>query len=165
MDKSYAILLLSWAISSAFCFYCFHESLLSTIFHEKAHVVIDSLENMAEFAMEGKLKEFYALKGESCEQYINERSDFIATTLKPKMKIIDVEEDEKDEWEQGVFPLLSSGEYVLVSDDSYLDYYFTTKLSKYPNIYRGSQEIMALPYFIALSENVPVSARTNIDKT
>ena len=164
LDRIYAILLIFWVMSCTFFYYCFHESLLSTIFHEKPHILIDSLEDMAEFAMEGKLIEFYALKGESCEHYINNRTDVLGNTLKAKMKVIDIEEDMKESWERDVFPKLSTGEYVLVSDNSFLDYYFTTKLSDYPNFYRGSEEIMALPYFIPLSKNVPDNAKQNMDK-
>ncbi len=79
------------------------------------------------------------------------------------MKVIDVEEDEMDKWELEVFPKLASGAYALVSDNAYLDYYYITKLAKYPNLYRAKHNFMALPYFIAMSQRVTPEFKNHVD--
>ena len=164
MNKKYSFTLMGWLILTMFCFFCFHEELLSSILHEKPHVQIDSIDDMAQFALDGRLKQFYVLKGESCEDYINDRTDLLGKTLKPKMHVLNVDENEKDKWENDTFPELSTGEYVLVSDNSFLDYYYTTKLSVYPNIYRGKQDFLDSPYFLPLSRFVSYEVKLRFNR-
>ena len=79
------------------------------------------------------------------------------------MTIIDIQEENKVQWENELFPKLSTGEYALISDNAFLDYYYTTKLLKYPNLYRGRQELLSMPYFMALSDRMSADLRININ--
>ena len=162
MERRYAILMGLWLFMTFFIYYCFHESLLTSILYETPEVVIDSVEEMAEFAIEDKLKKFYVLKGESAEGYIRGRDD-LRSALLPLMQVVDIDEENGKLWDSTNYPLFATGEYAIISDDAYLDYKYVTKLSNYSSLYRGKEEIMSMPYFIALSENVSAQMRDDIN--
>ena len=164
MGRNYAFLMGLWLFMIFFIYYSFHESLLSSILSENPNVVIDSVEDMAEFAIEGKLKQLYVLEGEAGEGYIKERNDIIGSALQPIMEVIIIDEKLEQMWDEYYFPLFASGEYALISDNSFLNYKYVTKLANNSKLYRGQEEIMTLPYFIAFSSNVPVPIKDGIDK-
>lgn len=163
LTANYAILLTAWLfLATVFC-HGFHQALLSQMIHEKPHVLIDSIEDMAKSAIEGRLQEFYSFNGELCEEFMEERTDFAGEALRQKMTIVDIQENNKQEWESELFPKLSTGEFALISDNAFLDFYFTTKLSEYPNLYRGREELVSMPYFMALSDSVSEPIRIHIN--
>ncbi|CAG2113854.1 unnamed protein product, partial [Medioppia subpectinata] len=59
----------------------------------------------------------------------------------------------KQKWEQLVFDNITNGVYALVTDQPFNDYYYATKLSQYPNLYRSQFNSLVLPYFLALSKH------------
>jgi len=137
---------------------------LTYLFFAPSFDKIDSLEDLADYCLRGRIEEFYAFDGEPCQEYVQEKSDSITDALRQKMKLIDITNDEKEKWENEIFPKLSSGKYALVSDDAFLDYYWTTKLSKYPKLYRAENNFMPLPYFIPLSRHVSNHLRKSFNK-
>ena len=82
LSTNYAILLSAWLFLSTVFFYSFHEALLSQLIHEKPHILIDSVEDMAESAIERRLQEFYSFNGESCKEFIDNRTDFVGAALR-----------------------------------------------------------------------------------
>ena len=164
IERRYALLMGLWLFMTFFIYYSFHESLLTSILYERPDFMINSVEEMAEFAIDGKLKKFYVVGGEPGEGYINGRNDFVGDSLRPLMEVINIAEDNAMEWEATNLPLFASGEYAMISDNSFLDYKYSTKLAEYPRLYRSRDDTMTLPYFIALSSNVPAKIKKNFDR-
>ena len=164
MEKRYAFLLMFWLFDTFFIYYSFHESLLTSILYENPSVVINSVEDMAKFAIEGKLKKFYVLDGEAGKAYIESRDHYIRAALNPLMDVITIDEKNQTEWDAINLPLFASGEYAIISDNCFLDYKYVTNLAQLPNLYRGQVDSMSLPYFIAFSSKVPPQIKNDIDK-
>ncbi len=163
-SKEYIILLTSWLLSSSILVWAFTQELWTYLFFAPSFDKIDSLEDLADYSLKGRIEEFYVFAGEPSEEYVGGNESSITSALKLKMKVVDIQNNEKEKWENETFPKLSSGKFALVSDDAFLDYYWTTKLSKYPKLYRAKNNFMSLPYFIPLSNGASNDLKANVNK-
>jgi hypothetical protein len=143
-----ASLTMLWFYSTMILMWAFSGMLLTFLVFPTPYQKIDSIYELAQ-----KDIEFTVFKGENAFEYINDPNEPYYQQLYNRCIVEDPENEDKNEWEKNIFDKISKGNYALVSDQFFLDYYFATKLLNYSNLYRSESNQLVLPYFIPLAKH------------
>jgi len=146
-NKTIKYLLLHWMIVATILQFCFKAVMLTNLLSSIPYSQIDSLSDLAD-----KNLPFCVFTGEPAQGYIESLENEITRKLHRKYVIEDPPTEEKEMWEAKTFSMISAGKYAIVSDGSFLDYYHSRFINKYPNLYRSQVNFLPLPYYIPLSK-------------
>jgi hypothetical protein len=143
-----ASLTMLWFYSSMILMWAFSEMLLTFLVFPTPYQKIDSIYELAQ-----KDIKFTVFKGENAFEYIKDPKEPYYQQFYNRCVVEDPENENKEKWEKIIFDKISKGNYALVSDQFFLDYYFATKLLNYSNLYRSESNQLVLPYFIPLAKH------------
>jgi hypothetical protein len=154
-----ASLTMLWFYSTTILTWAFSGMLLTFLVFPTPYQKIDSIYELAQ-----KDIQFTVFGGENALEYINDPNEPYYQQFYNRCVVEDPENENKDEWEKNIFDKISKGNYALVSDQYFLDYYFATKLLNYSNLYRSESNLLVLPYFIPLAKHNSEERVRSIDK-
>jgi hypothetical protein len=157
--QSGAPIALVWLWASSMITWALGSVLLTFLVFKIPFEKIDSIEDLAK-----KDIKFTLFKGENAMEFITDPNERYFKIFSDKFVIEDPDKDEKEIWEKNLFKKISDGNYAVVSDEPFLNYYFVTKSKEFANLYKSEYNGLTLPYFIPMSKNNPNYLKRTINK-
>jgi len=158
-NQSLAFIVLIWLWASSIITWALSSSLLIFLVLKTPFEKIDSIEDLSQRDIS-----FTLFNGENAMEFITDPKEKYYKMFVDKYVIEYPNKIDKQNWEEMIFRNITDGNYAIVCDEPFLDFYFATKLIKYRNLYKSKINGLTLPYFIPMAKNNDHSLKLIINK-